>query len=60
MRYGTCIHNYMLPLIYLRVKILKILGVERDGAEPTDMLQRPLLPYEEKFVGGRICTLKNL
>jgi hypothetical protein len=50
----------MLPLIYLRVKILKILGVERDGAEPTDMLQRPLLPYEEKFVGGRICTLKNL
>jgi hypothetical protein len=47
MPYGMCIHNYIFPLIYLVVKILKTLGVEQDGAEPTDTLHMALLRYEE-------------
>jgi hypothetical protein len=44
----------------------KTLGLEQDGAEPTDTLQRALLRYEEEEeeeeedVGDRICTLRNL
>jgi len=60
MRYGMCRHNYIFPLIYLVVKNLKTVGVEQDGAEPTDTLQRALLRYEEEALGGRICTLRNL
>jgi hypothetical protein len=53
MCYGMCIHNYLFPLIYLRVKILKNLGVEQDDAEPTDRLQRALLFYEEERSRGQ-------
>jgi len=60
MRYGMCRHNYIFSLIYLVVNSLKTVGVEQDGAEPTDMLQRALLHYEKEAVVGRICTLRHL
>jgi hypothetical protein len=53
MYYDMCIHNYLFPVIYLGVIILKKLGFEQDDAEPTDRLQRALLCYEEERSRGQ-------